>query len=68
MSDFKVNDKVTWNSPQGQVQGTIVKKVTSDSEYQGLTITASQAEPRYVVKSSSTGKVAAHKAYSISKQ
>lgn len=68
MTNFKAHDKVTWNSPQGKVQGTVVKKMISDSEYEGLTITASSKEPRYVVKSSSSGKVAAHKADSLSKQ
>ena len=68
MTDLNAHDKVAWNSPQGKVQGTVVKKVISDSEYEGLTITASVEEPRYVVKSSSSGKVADHKADSLSKQ
>lgn len=67
MPDFKANDKVSWNSPQGQTHGTIVKKVTSDTNYEGLDITASQDNPRYIVKSAKSGKYAAHKPDSLSK-
>ena len=67
MTNFKAHDKVTWNSPQGKVQGTVIKKITSDAQYEGLVITANPEEPRYVVRSSSSGKAAAHKAESLSK-
>ena len=67
MTDYKINDRVSWNSPQGRVQGTVLKKLTSNSEYEGLQVTATVDEPRYVVKSSSTCKVAAHKADGLNK-
>ena len=67
MTSFKVNDRVSWDSPQGRVQGTVVKKLTSNTEYQGLDVAASNDDPCYVVQSSSTGKVAAHKADSLTK-
>ena len=68
MPEYTVSEKVHCNSPQGRVQGTIIKKVTSDNEYESLSITTSHDDPRYVVKSYSTGKLAAHKGDSLSKQ
>lgn len=67
MTDFKIHDKVTWNTSQGSTKGEIVKKMTEDGEYQGLQISASKDDPRYVVRSEATGKVAAHKADALSK-
>lgn len=68
MTNFNTNDKVSWNSPQGRVQGLIIRKVTTNGTYEGLDVTASRDEPRYVVKSSTTGKVATHRPDSLSPQ
>ncbi len=62
----KRGDKVAWNTPQGETTGTVKKKLTEDERVgndgqKGTKVTASEDDPRYVVESDKTGKVAAHK-------
>jgi hypothetical protein len=54
-------DEVTWNSHGNTVEGTVVKKITSETEESGRTVKASKDEPQYEVRSDSTGKTAVHK-------
>lgn len=58
---FQPGDKVEWNSPQGQVQGTVQRKLTSETQIKGHKVKASDDEPQYLVESDSTGAEAAHK-------
>ena len=67
MTDFKADDDVSWNTPQRQTKGKVVKKVSSDTDFEGLEIAANQDDPRYIVRSGSSGKPAAHKAESLKK-
>ncbi|MES2662147.1 MAG: DUF2945 domain-containing protein [Pseudomonadota bacterium] len=64
---FKKGDKVSWNTSQGETQGKVVKKVTSDIKIKSQKITASKEDPKYLVKSDKTEKQAAHKPESLEK-
>ncbi len=64
---FKSGDKVTWNSPQGEVHGTVEKKVTSETHVKGHTAKPDAAHPEYLVKSAKTGKEAVHKPDALKK-
>jgi hypothetical protein len=65
--EFKQGDRVEWNTPQGSTRGTVKKKLTSETEVGGQTIRASEDDPRYLVESEKSGKVAAHKPDALSK-
>lgn len=60
-TQFKIGDKVQWNSEAGIVSGTIIKIYTSDFDYKGYTHHASPSDPQYEIKSDKTDHVAAHK-------
>jgi hypothetical protein len=59
--DFKIGDRVRWNSEAGLVRGVIVKKVTSDTDFKGYTHHASREAPQYLIKSDKTDHIAIHK-------
>lgn len=58
---LKRGDKVRWNSSQGEISGTVEKKLTGDMEIKGHHVAASPDDPEYLVRSDCTGAVAAHK-------
>lgn len=58
---FSKGDHVVWNTPQGETDGKVVERRTSDFQLAGQKFTASEDDPAYVVESSSSGKRAAHK-------
>jgi hypothetical protein len=58
---------VEWNPLQGKTQGTVKKKLTSDTEVGGQKINASNDDPRYLVESEKSGKKAAHKPDALTK-
>jgi hypothetical protein len=58
---FKIGDQVRWNSEAGRVSGIIIKKITSDTSFQGYVHHASGEEPQYLIKSDKTEHVAGHK-------
>ena len=58
---FAHGDRVSWNTPQGRTQGTIVEKKTKDFTFDGQQFTASTDDPAYLVESEKSGKRAAHK-------
>ncbi len=67
---LKKGDKVAWNTPQGETTGKVKKKLTSDERVgnkgqKGTKVTASEDDPRYLVESEKSGKVAAHKPDSL---
>jgi hypothetical protein len=64
---FKVGDRVGWNSEAGHVSGTIVRVHTSDFDYKGHTHHASPQSPQYEIKSSKTDHIAAHKGSALTK-
>ena len=70
--DLKKGDRVAWNTPQGKTTGTVEEKVTgrkrvANKGQKGTEVKGSKEDPRYVVKSESSGKKAAHKADSLEK-
>ena len=64
---FKVGDRVGWNSEAGHVSGTIIKVHIRDFDYKGHTHRASAAAPQYEIKSSKTDHIAAHKGSALHK-
>ncbi|MBA3524039.1 MAG: DUF2945 domain-containing protein [Geodermatophilaceae bacterium] len=58
---LRAGDEVTWNTPQGETEGTVEKKLTSQTQVSGHTAKASEDDPQYLVTSDKTGKKAAHK-------
>lgn len=65
--EFKVGDRVSWNSEAGRVRGTIQKKVTAPTRFKTYTARASKEEPQYLVKSEKTGHLAMHKGTALRK-
>ena len=59
--DIKKGDHVTWNSHGSKAEGTVQKKITSDTEAGGREVKASKGEPQYEVKSDKSGRSAVHK-------
>ena len=64
---FKVGDRVGWNSEAGHVSGTIIKVHIRDFDYKGHTHRASPEEPQYEIKSGKTDHIAAHKGSALTK-
>ncbi|MBU4612498.1 DUF2945 domain-containing protein [Achromobacter sp. GG226] len=67
MAELKRGDHVTWGTSQGKTKGTVVKKVTSDTQIEGHHAKASADDPQFVVKSDKTGKKAVHKPEALKK-
>lgn len=65
MSDFTQGDRVTWSSHGSTAHGTVLKKITSDTEAGGRTVRASRDEPQYLVRSDNGGE-AVHKPDALS--
>ena len=59
--EFKTGDKVSWNSTQGTIKGTVKKKLTAPMDIKKHHVAASPDNPEILVKSATTGQVAAHK-------
>lgn len=59
--DFKVGDKVIWNSTQGKIAGTVKKKLKAPTDIKTHHVAASPDNPQWLVESAASGKVAAHK-------
>ncbi|WP_283610814.1 DUF2945 domain-containing protein [Mycolicibacterium poriferae] len=66
--EFKKGDKVTWQSHGSTAEGTVQKKITSDTEAAGRTVRASQDEPQYLVRSVKSGNDAVHKPEALTKK
>lgn len=63
--NFKKGDKVEWESSQGKITGTVVKKLTTPMNIKGHHVAASRENPQYLVESEKTGEQAAHKAEAL---
>ncbi len=66
-TQFKIGDRVQWNSEAGLVTGTIIRIHTSDFDYKGHTHHADLRSPQYEIKSSKTDHIAAHKGSALVK-
>ena len=65
--EFKVGDHVEWNSEAGRVRGTIQEIVTSEIQFKGYTVRASNEQPQYLIKSDKTDHLAMHKGSALTK-
>jgi hypothetical protein len=66
--DLKKGDEVTWQSHGNTTEGTVEKKITSETEAAGRKVKASKDEPQYLVKSAKSGKDAVHKPDALKKK
>ena len=58
---FKAGDKVKWESSGKEIEGTVKKKVTTETKIKGHVAKPTKDDPQFVVKSEKTGKEAVHK-------
>lgn len=65
---FHKGDKVEWESSQGTVRGTVVRKLTSHTRIGHHEVAASPDNPEYLVVSDKTGAEAAHKPQALKKR
>ena len=65
--DLKKGDHVTWNSHGSTAEGTVERKITSDTEASGRTVRASTDDPQYEVRSEKSGTTAVHKPGALKK-
>jgi hypothetical protein len=65
--NFKVGDRVSWNSEAGRVSGTIIRVHTKDFDHESYTHHASAQIPQYEIKSAKTDHIAFHKGSALSK-
>jgi hypothetical protein len=65
--DFKVGDRVSWNSEAGRVSGTIVRVHTRAFDVNGYTHHASAETPQYEIQSSKTDHIAFHKGTALTR-
>jgi hypothetical protein len=61
-------DEVTWKSHGGTAEGTVRKRITSDTEAAGRTVRASGDDPQYLVKSDKSGGEAVHRPSALRKE
>ena len=66
--DIKKGDHVSWKSHGSETEGTVTKKITSETEAAGRTVKASKDEPQYEVESDKSGKSAVHKPGALHKK
>ena len=66
--NLKPGDKVKWESSQGEIEGTVEKKLTSPTSIKSHKVAASPDNPEYLVKSDKTGAKAAHKPDALTKR
>ncbi len=64
---FKKGDKVEWKSHGSKAEGTVEKKITSETEAGGRKVKASKDDPQYLVKSDKGGE-AVHKPGALKKR
>jgi hypothetical protein len=65
--EFSKGDHVTWKSHGGEAEGTVERKITSDTEAAGRTVRASEDDPQYEVVSEKSGGSAVHKPSALHK-
>jgi hypothetical protein len=54
-------EHVSWKSHGSTTEGTVERKLTSDTEASGRTVRASEDDPQYEVRSDKSGRTAVHK-------
>lgn len=64
-TDLRAGTRVSWNTSQGRTRGVVVRKATKDMKIKSFAVRASRDDPKYVVRSDSSGELAAHTAGSL---
>lgn len=64
--EFKVGDRVKWDSSGGEAEGEIVRVAHTSGSIKGFDYKVSSDDPRYIVETDE-GKRAAHKAEELRK-
>jgi Hypervirulence associated proteins TUDOR domain len=59
--DFKRGDRVEWNFRGAKVVGTVRRRLTSRTIVNNRVVAASKDDPRYLVRSETSGKEAARR-------
>ena len=57
--DFKAGDRVSWNSSQGKVTGTVKRKLTEPIDIKSHHVAASPDNSEFLVQSTGSGQLAA---------
>jgi hypothetical protein len=65
--ELRKGDHVTWNSHGGTAEGTVERRITSDTEASGRTVRASGDDPQYEVRSEKSGRTAVHRPRALRK-
>jgi len=60
-------DQVTWHTHGTTTDGTVQRKITSDTEAAGRTVRADSDDPQYLVRSAKSGREAVHKPDALDK-
>lgn len=66
--DLKKGDKVEWETSQGKTSGTVKKKLTSPTKIKSHKVAASKDNPEFLVETTDSKKLAAHKPQSLNKK
>ncbi len=61
-------DTVTWNTSQGETEGVVKERVTTETHVGGTRLVGSEQDPVYIVESAKTGRRAGHKADALKKR
>ena len=64
---LQTGDRVTWQSSGGESTGPVERKLTAPARIKGHNVAASPENPEYLVRSETSGKLAAHKPASLRK-
>jgi hypothetical protein len=62
---FRIKDKVSWNTPQGETHGHVTRVIMEHAKVEGHAVAASASDPSYEVQSEKSGKRAVHKASAL---
>ncbi len=65
---LKPGDRVRWNTSQGETSGRVEKKLTSETHIKGHVAKPTEDDPEYLVRSSKSGKLAAHRPEGLKKE
>ena len=65
--DLTKGDHVRWKSHGSTAEGTVQRKITSDTQASGRTVRASEDDPQYEVESEKSGRTAVHKPGALDK-
>ena len=64
---LKKGDKVEWETSQGKTTGNVKKKLTSPIKIKTHEVKASKENPEYLVETSKSKKLAAHRPETLKK-